>query len=119
MMRETRKSLKIYFTVVGVLGVLSGVGPMISSPNIIIKVFGIINSVLAIMFIYYGIKLNDYLQNSPKTLINFVVIALVIQVFISLLGGEIIYVIGACLLGWYLVRNIKKLSAQTAVIENK
>lgn len=119
MMRETKKSLKIYFIVVGVLGILSGIGPIAINPDILIKVFGIITLVFAVMFFYYGIKLYDYLQNSPKTLINFVIIALAVQALLRLLSGQIIYVVGAILLGWYLIYNVKKLSTQTATIENK
>lgn len=118
-MKESKKSLKIYFIIVGILGALSGINLLIIYPEFLIKVFGIVTIVLAIMFLYYGIKLYDYLQNSPKTLINFVVIALAIQAVLRLLGGEFFYVIGIVLLGWYLVQNIKRLSTQTDNIDIK
>jgi len=119
MMRETKKSLKTYFILVGVFGILSGIVSIAISPDILIKVFGVVTLIFAVMFFYYGIKLYDYLQNSPKTLINFVIIALAINALLCLLSGQIIYVIVPGLVSWYLIHNIKKLSTQTTVIENK
>ena len=119
MMRETKKSLKAYFIVVGVLGVLFGVGPIIVVPDILFKIFSIITLVIAIMFFYYGIKLYDYLQRSPKTLVNFVIISLSVYAILRLIVGQWIYVIGSILLGWYLIHNIKKLSGQSDIVDNK
>ena len=119
MMKETKKSLKIYFIIIGVLGILSGIKSIAINSDILIKFFGIVTLVFAIIFFYYGIKLYDYLQNSPRTLINFVIVALTIPTLLRLINGQFVYVVGAILLGWYLIHNIKKLSIQTNTIENK
>ena len=119
MMKETKKSLKIYFMAVGIIAVLAGVGGIIGNPEIYFKAFGVMTLLFGVMFIYYGAKLYKYLQGSPKTLINFVIISLIPQVILRVLTEEIIYVIGYVLLGWYLVHNIKKLSTQINVIESK
>lgn len=108
-MRETKKSLKVYFIIAGVLGILSSVGPLVTNVDIFIRGIDI---VISAMFIFYGVKFYDYLQTSPKTLINFIIISLGIRTVLGLLLGQL-GVILLILLGWYLTHNIKKLSTQS------
>jgi len=119
MMKETKKSLKTYFLVVGVLGFLNGIMMILTNPDFLVKFFGIVTFIFAVMFFNYGIKMYSYIQNSPKTLTNFVIIAFVVQILLRLLSGQIIYIIISALLGWYLIHNIKKLSAHTIVPADK
>lgn len=118
-MKETKKSLKIYFLVVGVLGFFSDITMIVTNPDFLVKFFGIVTFVFAVMFFYYGIKMYSYIQNSPKTLINFVIIAFAVQILLRLLNGQIIYIIISALIGWYLIHSIKKLSAHTIVPVDK
>lgn len=117
MMKETKKSLKVYFMVVGVLNVIFGITSVAMAQGMLNKILSALFLVLGIMFIYYGVKLYDYMQSSPKTLVNFVLISLAIQAIIKLLSGQLIYVVGIALVGWYLVHNIKKLSGQTSILK--
>lgn len=110
-MKETKKSLKIYLIIVGVLGVLSSMGHITTITDILIKGVYIITS---LMFIFYGVKFYSYLENSPKTLINFIIISLSVRIIFGLFWGQWGILI-LVLLGWYLIHNIKKLSAQPSI----
>ena len=128
-MRETKKSLKAYFIIIGILGTLSGIYLLTVSSGclsiinpVIIRISGAITIILSAMFFYYGIRLYDYLQRSPKTLISFVVIAFIIEVILSFLDKQtnvVIYFAGGGLLSWYLIHSIKKLSTQTNSVGDK
>lgn len=112
MMKETKKSLKIYFIAIGVLGILSGLGGL-TAEDILAKIISAIILILGILYLYYGIKTYDFLQKSPKILINFVIISVGIKVASSFLTSEWIVAIISLLIGWYLIHNIKKLSRPT------
>ncbi|MDI6821142.1 MAG: hypothetical protein QMD65_03125 [Patescibacteria group bacterium] len=118
-MKETKKSLKIYFVVVGILGLLSVI---ISIPESTFSVELIfiegIYVVMSVMFIFYGVKFYDYLQRSPKTLINFVFISLGLRTILGLLSSQWAS-LALILLGWYLVHNVKKLSTQPSVVDDR
>ena len=117
-MKETKKSLKAYFIVVGILGILSSISPVVMTADILTKAINIISIVISAMFIFYGVKLYGYLQTSPKTIINFIVISLSIRVLLGLLVGQCIIIV-LILLGWYLIHNVKKLSTQPSVVDNR
>ncbi|TFB08174.1 hypothetical protein E3V08_05145 [Candidatus Atribacteria bacterium MT.SAG.1] len=112
MMKETKKSLKAYFLLIGILGILVSIGEVFLYFHILTIIFGFVRITISGLFIYYGIKMYDYLQKSPKTLINFVIITISINAVLYLIGRQLIYVAVLALLGWYLVHNIKKLSIQ-------
>lgn len=109
-MKETEKSLRAYFIIVGILGLLSLIISKVLNPEISIGLFSIIELILGAMFIYFGIKMNKYLQDSPKTLVMFVYIAFGITTISHLVVGNFIFAIIPVLIGWYFVKNIKKLS---------
>lgn len=122
MIKETKKSLKIYFIIVGIFGIISGIFSIAISSEIFTIFLGVITLVVAVMFFYFGIKLHNYLQSSPKTLINFVVIALIIHVILRVLNdqdNQIVYLFMTILLGLYLIRSIKKLSTHNNVAKDK
>lgn len=109
MMKESRKSLKIYFIIIGVLATLSGLG-FIVAPNMLEKILSLYSLIFGILFLYYGIKLYDFLQSSPKTLTNLVMIVGIINVILYAISMQWIGVIISGLLIWYLLHNIQKLS---------
>lgn len=113
-MRETKKSLKAYFIVFSVIGFLTSVVGIINLTGTMSKISEAIYMALAAGFIYYGLKLDQYLRNSPQTLKIFVIAAAVIQQVARLLVGgiDLIFMILSALVAWYLVHNINKLSAQ-------
>ncbi len=116
-MKETKKSLKIYFIVVAAFGFYSSFSLILANSDMETNLSGLVIFVLSSIFLYYGLKLYDYLENSPKTLINFVKIVFGIDVLIYLLIGKVIHAVLMGLLAWYLVLNIKRLSNE--IIEAK
>ncbi len=114
MMRETRKSLKVYFIVIGVLGILAG-----SDVFVIEGLEARLGSAFAliggILFLYYGIKLYRFLEKSPKQLITLVAIVMSLNIIGALAAMAWIYMLAYILIGWYLISSIKRLSGRPAV----
>lgn len=123
-MKETKKSLKVYFIVVGVLGTLSSIGPIALPVGALIKLVAVINLVMSVAFFYFGVKFYDYLQNSPKTLNNFVTVYFGVWAFTRLITGQwvsaaLTILIGYSLVGRYMIRNVNRLSTEPAVETKK
>ncbi len=114
-MKETKKSLKTYFILVGILNGVSGIYITAMTADMLTRIYGIFVLIIAILYFYYGIKVYDYLQRSPKTLITFVIVSFGISGIFNLLNQGWVMFVGSILIIWYLVHNIKKLSAQTSI----
>ncbi len=109
MFKETKKSIKIYFIFVGILGLLIGLSSIGNNNNYI---FGFI-ALPSLFFIYFGFNFYYYLKKSPKILIKFVFISFTINIIISLIDQQYFGVIIFILLGWYLIHNIKRISLKS------
>ena len=118
-MKETKKSLKIYFVAVGVLSCLSTILGIFMATDVLVIIISIISLIIPVMFVYYGIKLYSYMQKSPKTLVNFIIISWGASAILYLMNGKIGVIIFSGLIAWYLVYNIKKLSTQTSIVDGK
>lgn len=112
-MRETSKSLRAYFFIVGALGILSAMMGLFIEGDVLSKIFEIIAVITSALFIYYGTKMYYYLSKSPKTLKNFIIISLGIQIIPKLINGQLFFIVGSALVGWYLIHNINKLSTSS------
>ncbi len=128
-MKETKKSLKAYFIIVGILGILSGSIEIFSNfdlflaTNFLIKAINIIAFIPSIIFIFCGFKLYNYLQTSPKTIIILILISLSSHAFLGLLIRQsiiisLLLIPFYILFGWYLINNVKKLSIQSNIIDS-
>lgn len=113
-MQETPKSLKAYLIIRGTLGLLASFTILAVAKNYFSQGLILFSILIAGGFIYFGIKLYNYLEKSPKTVINFVITATCIDAILYLLFGAYLYMILAALLGWYLAANIKRLSRVTS-----
>ncbi len=127
-MKETAKSLKVYFIVIGLLGAIGsllrvfvGIGIIPSIYTVTALFFELFYYVLAFFFIYFGIEMYRFLKDSPKTLIRFLIFVLVINSTLSILSGElfILYFAGAIAIGCYLIYNINKISKKEGDLEEK
>lgn len=124
MMKESKKSLKAYFIIVGVLGILSSIGPIAAPVAVIIRLFTAIDLIMSIAFLYFGIKFYYYLQNSPKTLNNFVMVYFGIRSLTDLITGQwfdlvLSIVVGYLLLGRYMIRSVNRLSSEMSIDTKK
>lgn len=113
MMKETRKSLKIYFILVASLTILSIFFLLDSELNLITQISQIASVLIAIFYLYFGLRINHYLDNSPRTLKSFIITILIINSIFSIILKQFIYIIGISLLAWYLIHNIDNLSKKT------
>jgi hypothetical protein len=111
-MEETKKSLKAYFIVIGIYGIIVNISEIFLYSEVSFTIFRLIQLFLSSLFIYFGVKLYYYLEKSPETLINFVIIIISAMSILYLIAGGLLHLIVLMLLGWYLVHNIKKLSLQ-------
>jgi len=120
MMRETVGSLKAYFIVVAVLGLIGNFSAIAaSSINPLFLIIGLIGLVFSVAYLYMGISLRKLLAESPKIVSNVILasmVYLIINFLISLLGGfqvglAVQLAIGL-LITWYLLTNVKRLSQE-------
>jgi len=127
-MKETSKSLKTYFIVIGLLG---AIGSLLQA-FMVIAFFSSVYTVsalivlffyyiLAFFFLYFGIEMYRFLKDSPKTLVHFLVFALVINLVYSFLLGELFSIssVAVVVIGCYLIYNINKNSKEKSNLEEK
>ena len=128
-MKESYKSLRAYFLVVGVLSILGNislvVGPTFSA---ILKALALAQLVVGGAFIYAGLKLDELLRTSPAKLKQLIVVSVAISMLGTLgLAGLIAAYAGlpaamsvrvvvplvlAPVIGAYLYRNVNRLATE-------
>lgn len=127
-MRESFKSLKIYFGIVGVFGVFQLgsfyllliallYGTSFSMfRTVSLAILTLAQAALGITFFYIAIKLDELLVRRPRFIINTLVLMAAIGLISNLvygsLGANIIGIIATVLLPVYLIRNIKRISKE-------
>ena len=119
-MKESVGSLKAYFIVVSVLGVIGSLGILgASQVNPLFLVIGLIELGFSVAYLYIGITLRKLLVKSPKVIDNILFASMAYHVIIFLLslsnGLQIVLVIRLAivlLLFWYLLINVKRLSQE-------
>lgn len=115
---ETIGSLRVYFLVVAVLGGLSNAFALAVSPLSLLSLAYGASLVLALAFLYVGIRLRYLVENAPRQAQGVMLGAgalLLVSAAVNLLSGAIAGVIQAVIglaLVWYLIFNLKRLSAQ-------
>ena len=122
-MRETVGSLKAYFIIVAVLGLignLGNVGIIASSQiNPLFLIISLTGLAFSVAYLYIGIMLRKLLIESPK-LVNNVILAsmayLIINFLLTLLVGfqtsSVIQLAIGLLITWYLFSSVKRLSQE-------
>ena len=118
-MKETVQSLRAY---VGVSAGLGAIGPLeglfASDNNVIGIVFSLVGLGFCISWIYLSYALPNLLVKSPRTVRTIILAATGWAVLVSLLSllagdrGGIFVLVIAILLGWYLLKNVKRLSTE-------
>ena len=123
-MRETVGSLKAYFIIVAVLGLIENVGNVgiiaASQINPLFLIISLIGLAFSVAYLYIGIMLRKLLIESPK-LVSKVILAsmayLIINCFLlTLLVGlqtsVVIQLAIGLLITWYLFSSVKRLSQE-------
>jgi len=119
-MKETIKSLRVYFIIVGIAqiyNIIKDIGALKS--NIILGIIGIISLIFGLFYFYFGIKLKSLISESPKLIINFLIVQIVFSVLSSLLlffvssqPYVLIFLLIGLLVNWYLISNVKRLAKE-------
>lgn len=119
-MKETIGSLKAYFIVVSVLGMIGSVLALgISQVRPVYFVTGLIGLAFSVAYLYIGITLRKLLVDSPKLIDNTLLASMAYQVITFLLSllngfqiGSAIQLVMALLILWYLLANTRRLSGE-------
>lgn len=118
-MRESADSLKWYFIVVALFSLYVNIFSLSQSQgNIIVVIVGYIGIGFSITWFSLGIQLKRLLIKSPKvisTVLFSYVGYIVLVMFLGLLSGSfdaLFSIVGAILITWYILRNVKRLSLE-------
>lgn len=121
-MRETVGSLRAYFLLVGGAGLLVNIAPMFAHReklNAILVGAAVIGSMLAVGYLYMGIRLPDLLTRSPKPIYIILCGSLILQLIVGPLSyydtpepKSLILPVLSILIYLYLFVNVKRLSRE-------
>jgi len=114
-MKETRKSLKVYFLLIGIVGLIASAITLVKYGNVLgYQIVAGIDIFFDTIFVYAGFNLDSFLNDIKKTWIlkKLVVAAFFVDILGYLLTSSFIEAGGVILLGWYLIHNIKKLAVK-------
>jgi hypothetical protein len=119
-MRETVRSLKAYFIVIAVFGLIGSISTLsLWSLSPLFLIIGLIGLAFALAYLYIGISLRKLLAESPKTINNVILASMAYQVLnfmSSLLNGlkvaSIVQLAIGLLITWYLLNSVKRLSVE-------
>jgi hypothetical protein len=117
---ETVGSLKAYFIVVAVLGLLASTSWLaLSSVSPLFLIIGLIGLAFSIAYFYIGISIRKLLVNSPNTINNVILASMAYQVICFLLTllnsfllSSIIRLPIGLLITWYLLNSVKRLASE-------
>ena len=105
-MKETNKSIKMYFYFVGVFTLYSGYSSYLAHGNSSV----IIHILFGLAFLYFGVKIDYYIKNKTDLLVNFVILNFVINSLAYLMLKSFSWLIITVAISLYLINNIKRLS---------
>ncbi len=124
-MKESVRSLRTYFIVIGLLGLLPVYGLMVlaskAGGNIALWVVAAVSLGIAVLYLYMGIRLKALLTDNPGLIKGVILAGAVIAILNFLahvvnvehgpLGGVVISTGVALLVSWYLYANVSRLAA--------
>jgi hypothetical protein len=125
-MRETIRSLRIYFILsglaslwLGLVGLATDLQVGISPATIAAGAIGIVSVALALAFLYVGISLPGLLRNSSHGIVILLYVSAgwsILTSSLSLLNGlqgrTIAFLTISLLILWYLLKNVRRLAAE-------
>jgi hypothetical protein len=119
-MKETVGSLKAYFIVVAVFGLIGSIGTITASQiNPLFLIVGLIGFAFSLAYLYMGVMLRKLLVESPGIIKNVILVSMIYQLInflLSLLAGfQIVSIINLAiglLITWYLLNSAERLSQE-------
>jgi hypothetical protein len=119
-MRETARSLRAYFIVVGLLSGVPNVLALLAEPMGLGTVFSLAAVGLAVAYLYLGIRLKVLLLTAPGQITTVILAGgalIIVALIISLLAGSapgLIQAVIGLLITWYLYTNVRRLASESA-----
>lgn len=119
-MRESIRFLRIYFIFCGLLGgFITFTHLPQAQQNMIGFIFGVVGIGLSVAWVYVGISFRRLLKTSPKTIMTLLLVQMVLLLLsflVSLANGlqtdGSVYLVIGLLVNYYLLYNVRCLSAE-------
>jgi hypothetical protein len=133
-MKETFGSLKAYFIIVAVFGLIGSLAILSEkSTNLLIIIIGLIRLGFSGAYLYMGIALRKLIIESPKLISNVILASMVYQIIYfllmlvniflagsdlqqsfqrGLLTGLVVQLVIGLWITWYLLNNVQRLSQE-------
>jgi hypothetical protein len=119
-MRETARSLKMYFILSGVLtGIQNGMILGRDGPGLA-KVFGLIGLCFAVAYLYAGIRLRDLLATNVNQILMillagafYLLVVLALAALVGQVASALPMVALSLAITWYLYANVRRLEAES------
>jgi hypothetical protein len=123
-MRETVGSMRAYFILTGLLGLLMNVGLLLGSQgNLLLLLIGAIGTIAGVLFLVSGARLPKLVASRssfvPRVLLGtgvYLALYLLLGLSLGQVGiGVVVQAALGLLITWYLLRNFGRLSTQAPV----
>jgi len=125
-MKETVRSLRLYFILSGLaslwfgsVGIAVDLRAGISPATTLATAIGMVGVGLALAFLYLGVFLSGLLRNSSHRIVTLLYVSAGWVVLTSLLsflnglqGGTIAFLLISLLILWYLLKNVRRLAVE-------
>ncbi|OLB22087.1 MAG: hypothetical protein AUH15_07480 [Acidobacteriales bacterium 13_2_20CM_55_8] len=125
-MKETVRSLRAYFILSGIaslwfgfLGLAVNLQTAISPATILMASIGIVGVGFSLAFVYVGVFLPGLLRSSSHRIVILLyastvwaVLTFLLSLLNSVQPGAIVVIVISLLILWYLLRNVRRLSAE-------
>jgi hypothetical protein len=119
-MRETVRSLKVYFIVSALLGGAVNLSALLRGEPGVGAAISVIGIGFAVAYLYVGVRLKQLLSSSPGRITNllitsagFLLLLLALDLLSGMASGTLPQVIVGLLITWYLFVNVRRLAAES------
>jgi len=121
-MRETARSLKMYFILSGVLsGIQNGMILGHDGPGLV-KVFGLVGLCFAVAYLYAGIRLRELLATDVSQILMillagacYLLVIFALNAFLGQATSALPMVVLGLAITWYLYANVRRLETESRV----
>jgi hypothetical protein len=119
-MRETVRSLKLYFILSALLSGAMNVRALLGGEGGVGAILAVLGIAFAAAYLYVGLNLRRLLATAPGRIANLLIAGAVFLVLLLLLGlmsgtagGALPFVTIGLLITWYLFVNVRRLAAES------
>jgi hypothetical protein len=118
-MRETVRSLRLYFVLTAVLSGAVNIVSLQRPLGFISEVLSVVGIAFALAYLYLGLRLRRLLAAAPGQIIGvliagaaFLLLLLALDALSGFQGGMLVQAVLGLLITWYLFVNVRRLAAE-------